>query len=118
VVWRPRVGNELADQSAGQAAVGQEVNLKGVTVVGERSYGAQRFALVILNAKDERTYLSADRLGKSGPLAARMASTLTGATSIFKPEQAAPLVSDMIRRSQPSGVFDWEHAYLGQKRLS
>lgn len=59
VVWRPRTGDGLNDLSAGYATVGKEVDLKGVTVIGERRYGAQRFALVVLNANDEGSYTDA-----------------------------------------------------------
>jgi hypothetical protein len=71
VVWRPKT--ELVDQNAGQAAVSKEVDLKGVTVLGERRYGSQRFALVVLNANDERSYAgTADRLNAPGAVAAEM----------------------------------------------
>jgi hypothetical protein len=64
VVWKPRTGDVVGDQSAGVASVEREVTVRGV-VVGERSYGAQRFALVRLNAEDERSYV--DKPLSSGP---------------------------------------------------
>lgn len=73
VVWRPRTGDELADQSAGQAVVGKTVDLRGVTVVGERTYGAQRFVLVVLASDDDRSFVqSTDQLYGPGTLSAEL----------------------------------------------
>lgn len=75
VVWRPRDAYGTAGEIAapGSAAFAREVDLRGVTVVGERTLGAQRFALVILNARDERDYGEmVDPLGMDGPVAARI----------------------------------------------
>lgn len=81
VVWRPRTGDELADRSAGQAVVGKTVDLRGVTVVGERTYGAQRFALVVLASDDDRSFVqSTDRIGQRGPVSAELQERLRLAT--------------------------------------
>lgn len=107
VVWRPRTGSAEADVSAGQAAIGREVDLKGVTVVGERAYGAQRFALVILNAKDDRSYAgSTDRLDAPGAIAAQMENRLHRfAPASVEPKQESKRVSEMV---QIRDEFDWE----------
>ncbi len=116
VVWRPRTGNALADEVAGQAAVGREVNLKGVTVVGERRYGAQRFALVILNANDERSYAGGvDRLGTSGAVAAQMEIRIPATASVVKPHETGGRLSDMVDKEQ---LFDWERKSQAQKALN
>ena len=77
VVWRPRTGDPIADAVAGAASVGREVTVKGV-VVAERAFGSQRFALVRLNADDERKYVdSFDRLGLSDAASAKMDANKT-----------------------------------------
>lgn len=101
VVWRPRTGNEVADRSAGAAAVGREVTIKGV-VVGERCYGSQRFALVRLNADDDRSYRDAvDKVGTSGGVALQMESRARA--TLFErqasaPAPQAPSLSDIVAR--------------------
>ena len=101
VVWRPRTGNELADRSAGAAAVGREVTVKGV-VVGERCFGSQRFALVRLNAEDDRSYRGGvDQLGTPGAVALQMESRAN--SGLFERHSPAPAprsrsLSDMVPR--------------------
>lgn len=76
IVWKPRTDGSGGIAATGSAAFAREVDLRGVTVVGERTMGAQRFALVILNARDERDYGGmVDPLGMDGPVAARIAGT-------------------------------------------
>ena len=66
VVWRPRTGDPVADRQAGSGVIRREVTIKGV-VVGEKMFGAQRFALVRLNAEDGRSYLGGfDQLDAGG----------------------------------------------------
>lgn len=100
IVWRPRTGIAAAGDEAGQAAVGQEVTLRGVTVVGERRFGSQRFALVVLNARDDRHYGgTVDALGKSGAVAAAMGRKPAPAMpGLAKTREAGPRLSDMVRR--------------------
>ena len=106
IVWRPRMGNDIADRSAGAAAVGREVTIKGV-VVGERCYGSQRFALVRLNADDDRSYRGAvDEVGTRGAVALQMESR---ATSLFErqtpaPAPQAPSLSDTVARD----LYGWD----------
>ena len=78
VVWRPRTGEE-SHLPAGQGAFARQVDLRGVTVLGERSYGAQRFALVVLNPADNRSYRAlADPLGSAGEIAEDVEQAATG----------------------------------------
>ena len=73
VVWKPRGTEGSGQVSPGAAAVGRQVDLHGVTVVGERNYGSQRFALVVLNPSDSRSYSGmVDDLGTSGDIAGAM----------------------------------------------
>lgn len=119
VVWRPRAGD--GNIPAGTAAFAREVDLRGVTVVGERTYGAQRFALVVLNAKDERDYgAMVDPLGMDGPVAARIAQPRAQSAS---PREPAPRhVLDMLMRSETidegvrtsNGPLPLRQARLGQ----
>lgn len=102
VVWKPRGAGGTAGEIAapGSAAFAREVDLRGVTVVGERTLGAQRFALVILNARDERDYGGlVDPLGMDGPLAARIARTGASRKQPTTSERAAS-VYDML--SEPA----------------
>jgi hypothetical protein len=107
----------MADQSAGQAAVGKEVTLKGVTVVGERSYGAQRFALVILNAKDDRSYVgTTDGLDGPGAVAIQMENHLNGrGPAAQEPKQQSKRLSEMVPTAD---AFEWESgATVGNRQL-
>lgn len=75
IVWRPRAAKGAGAEVAGQAAFAQEVNLRGVTVLGERTHGGQRFALVVLNQKDQRSYRAlADEVGTRGQIAEQVES--------------------------------------------
>ena len=96
----------MADQSAGQAAVGKTVDLRGVTVVGERTYGAQRFALVVLAATDERRYVDGtDQIRGPTLVSAEMEQGLKSFTSaVLKPKQQAKRLSDLMG----GDAFDWE----------
>ena len=106
VVWRPRTGNEVADQSAGAAAVGREVTVNGV-VVGERSYGSQRFALVRLNADDQRSYRNGvDNLGTHGAVALQMESRAK--TKSFEPKAPAPAPRRSLTDMVAEDAFAWE----------
>jgi hypothetical protein len=101
------MGNEVANQSAGAAAVGREVTIKGV-VVGERSYGSQRFALVRLNADDDCSYRGGvDELGTHGAIALQMETSASRA--LFERPTPSPAavsrsVTDMIR----TDPFNWD----------
>ena len=107
VVWRPRTGDELADQRAGAAAIGRETNVRGV-VVGERAFGAQRFVLVRLNAEDERNYRgNVDRLGTSGNVALQMEERSN--FSLFG--SALPDRGKAVSSEARSEMFDWEHKH-------
>ena len=119
VVWRPRTGDAVADQMAGAAAVGKQVDLRGVTVVGERVHDSQRFALVILNPNDRRDYVSADKLGKSGPLAVQMKRALEGAGSNSSERGKKPFGERRLAgKTNGAGQFDWEQTYTSRKRLT
>jgi hypothetical protein len=115
VVWRPKGSEGSAVQAAGAAAIGRQVDLHGVTVVGERSYGAQRFALVVLNAKDQRSYRGmVDQLGTSGQISSAMENrSLIGRASAMSPRQAPARVSDMLTSERDA--FGWEKAYASPK---
>lgn len=104
VVWKPRTSEGAhagGIAPAGAAAFGRQVDLRGVTVVGERTYGAQRFALVVLNANDDRDYRAmVDPLGMDGPVAARVAQP-----GLSRPRPPAKVarresVFDMLVRSE------------------
>lgn len=96
VVWKPKAAGGV--EPAGAAAFGRQVDLRGVTVVGERTYGAQRFALVVLNAQDERDYSAmVDPLGMDGPVAARVARPSLSRQRPEAPRQES--VFDMIAKS-------------------
>lgn len=102
VVWKPRTGEGSEDiVPAGTAAFAREVDLRGVTVVGARTYGAQRFALVVLNANDERDYAAlVDPLGMDGPVAARIARP--GPSRARRaPEATRADLSDVLGASDP-----------------
>ncbi|HLL59937.1 MAG TPA: hypothetical protein VK391_08640 [Allosphingosinicella sp.] len=93
IVWRPRSGTNAGTEVAGHAAFAQEVDLRGVTVLGERTHGGQRFALVVLNQKDQRSYRSlADEVGTRGNVAEQVES-----------RTAAPdlALSRLLRKERP-----------------
>jgi hypothetical protein len=121
VVWKPKEGAGSAIGPAGMAAIGRQVDLRGVTVVGERSYGSQRFALVVLNAKDQRSYTGmVDQLGTSAQIAGDMEnSSLIARASALKPRQAPPRarVSDMLT-SDKRDAFGWEKTYVPPKTIA
>lgn len=99
VVWKPRADGSGEIAAPGSAAFAREVDLRGVTVVGERMLGAQRFALVILNARDEKNYgAMVDPLGMDGPVAAQIARP--GARRPVTNERAAS-VYDMLMANEP-----------------
>lgn len=78
IVWRPR-GAANDGSAAGEAAFAQQVDLRGVTVVGERSYGGQRFALVVLNQSDMRSYRAlTDQVGTCGNVARQVEARASG----------------------------------------
>lgn len=78
IVWRPRGANGQAG-AEGEAAFAQQVDLRGVTVVGERSYAGQRFALVVLNQTDERSYRAlSDQVGTCGEIARQVEARAAG----------------------------------------
>lgn len=91
IVWKAKDMPAAGAVKHDAAAVGREVDLKGVTVVGERSYGAQRFALVVLNAKDRRDYgAMVDRLGTDGVNGRMMKkSSAYSHRGLLKPRTAA-----------------------------
>ena len=110
VVWRPAGAGALAHQAPGAAAIGREVDLRGVTVVGERSYGSQRFALVILNSKDQKSYRSmVDQLGTSGHIAESMESrgSLIGRARVSESVERTRGVTDMLVTNKQDR-FEWE----------
>jgi hypothetical protein len=115
VVWRPQVAGGSAVAQPGAAAIGRQVDLRGVTVVGERSYGAQRFALVVLNAKDQRSYGGmVDPLGTSGQISSAMENrSLIARPSAVSPRQAPARVTDMVASERDA--FGWERAYEAPK---
>jgi hypothetical protein len=114
VVWRPRT--ELTGPKSGPppgtAAFAKEVDLQGVTVLGERSYGGQRFALVVLNQRDERDYrLLSDQLGTTGEVAVKVAKRasspvaklmrlLSGRSVVVNPMRP-PQITSQGRRQLP-----------------
>lgn len=116
VVWRPSTGDEALDTHAGAAAVARTVDLHGVTVVGERTFGAQRFALVVLNASDERSYAAlADEVGTSGANAERMArAALKGPGLLRFARPAGPALppsrslTDIMSGDEDDDAFGWE----------
>ena len=92
VVWRPNVLALSGGPDAGQAAFAREVDLRGVTVVGERRYGSQRFALVVLNQTDDQDYSGGcDKIGLPGPLSEEILkkSSKGGFFSRFKGQRPA-----------------------------
>jgi hypothetical protein len=115
VVWKPAGAERSAGVLPGTAAIGRQVDLHGVTVVGERSYGAQRFALVVLNARDQRSYRGmVDQLGTSGQISSAMEnSSLIARASAVTPRQAPARVSDMLTSERDA--FGWEKAYAAPK---
>jgi hypothetical protein len=92
IVWRPRGSNGQAG-AEGEAAFAQQVDLRGVTVVGERSYGGLRFALVVLNQTDARSYRAlSDEVGTYGEIARQVeARAAGGAPRRTAPEAPQPL---------------------------
>ncbi len=116
VVWKPS-GAEGSPVRAGAAAIGRQVDLHGVTVVGERSYGAQRFALVVLNARDQRSYRGmVDQLGTSGQISSAMENrSLLARASPMSSRQAPARVSDMVAGERDA--FGWEKAYAAPKAI-
>lgn len=103
IVWKPKDGPRAGAVQHDAAAVGREVDLKGVTVVGERRCGAQRFALVVLNAKDGRDYGSMlDRLGTDGINGRMMRKSSAGSPrALLKPREAAARVGDLMPKEAP-----------------
>jgi hypothetical protein len=111
VVWRPIETPACGPVRHTAAAVGREVDLRGVTVVGERTYGTQRFALVVLNAKDRRDYRAmVDRLGTDGSNARMMKKSCAySRPDLLKPREAAPRLGELTSGREPA-PFPWEEA--------
>lgn len=104
VVWKPRGPNGHAGEIAapGSATFAREVDLHGVTVVGERTMGAQRFALIILNARDERDYgAMVDPLGMDGPVAHRARGLVSARPK--RREESLPTVYDLLGKDTATG---------------
>lgn len=103
VVWKPRSDGSGEIAAAGSGAIAREVDLRGVTVVGERTLGAQRFALVILNARDERDYTAmADPLEMDGPRRARIAGAGSAKSQRPMTQDRAMSVYDMLMAGDPA----------------
>jgi len=86
IVWKPRGANGRPG-AGGEGAFAQQVDLRGVTVVGERSYGGQRFALVVLNQTDARSYRAlSDEAGTCGEIARQVEARAAG----VGPRRTAP----------------------------
>jgi hypothetical protein len=93
IVWRPRGGAKAGSETAAQAAFAHEVNLRGVTVLGERTHGGQGFALVVLNQNDRQSYRAlADDIGTRGEVAEQVESRLS---------PRAHGVSRLLRKERP-----------------
>lgn|GEM_PF-7036892 len=84
--------------------------------MGERTYGAQRFALVVLAANDERSYADGtDHIGGKSLVSAEMEQGLKSFTSaVLKPKQQAKRLSDLMGGDE----FDWEQSHTPTKDKS
>jgi hypothetical protein len=114
VVWKPKGAGVSAGPAAGSAAIARQVDLHGVTVVGERSYGSQRFALVVLNGRDQRSYRGmVDQLGTSARISQEMEkrTRLPKPSSIKRPAEQPKRIQDMVGKLSPD-AFEWEQAYV------
>lgn len=105
VVWKPRSLVKAGQERAAGPDYGKTVDLKGVTVLGERRQGGQRFALVLLSAHDENDYSGSLHRVKVRPGLARpkrrswaqsMLSTLVRRPKRDPRKKLDPSLTDML----------------------